>query len=239
MFKYKYFIIASLLFTFLGCQDNVTLSFSEKNITTSNNSIVEVNIPKAEGKTNIANQINAEIQQTVVSALHIGEPDTLTSESIEESITIFNNEYHAFKTDFPETEGPWEAQIDGDIMYKSPEIISTAISSYINTGGAHGLLNVNILNFDAKTGKRIENQTIFNNVNAFKAIAQKHFDIATKDKDIFLDHDNFELPANLGYSNEGIVLLYNTYEIAPYSTGIIQFTIPFEDVDNLLVFNSF
>ena len=38
------------------------------------------------------------------------------------------------------------------------------------------------------------------------------------------------LPENIGFSDEGVILLYNVYEIAPYSEGITEFTIPFEEV---------
>ncbi|ALJ05458.1 hypothetical protein APS56_10145 [Pseudalgibacter alginicilyticus] len=212
------------------------ISFSEINITTSNNSIVEINIPKADGNTTIANQINFEIRKTITAALHFDNPDTITSESIEESITAFNEEYNTFKANFPQNETGWEVQIDGDLMYQSPEVISIAISSYINTGGAHGALNIRILNFDPKTGETIENTALFNNIETFNTLAQKYFKDATKDKDIFLDENSFEFPANIGYSEEGLVILYNPYEIGPYSTGIIQFTIPFDDINSLLVF---
>jgi hypothetical protein len=238
MFKRKHYIIAYVFFIFTNCKDDIKTSFSEINVTTPKNTIVEVSIPNAHGNIEIASNINSVIQKTVITALHIGEPDNITSKSIEESITAFNDEYNAFKTDFSETEQPWEAQIDADIMYQSSEIISIAITSYVNTGGAHGLLNIAILNFDTETGNLIEHSALFSNTEGFKAVAQKHFKAATKDKDLFLEHDGFELPANMGYSDGGIVLLYNTYEIAPYSTGIIQFTIPFEEVNPYLVFNS-
>lgn len=238
MFNRKYYIIAYVFFIFINCKDDIKTSFSEINVTTPNNTIVEVNIPNAHGNIEIANNINSVIQKTVITSLHIGEPDTITSRSIEESITAFNDEYNAFKTDFPETEQPWQAQIDADIMHQSSEIISIAITSYVNTGGAHGSLNIALLNFDSETGTSIENKALFKNIESFKTIAQKYFEDATKDKDIFMDDDSFELPANMGYSDDGIVLLYNTYEIAPYSSGIIQFTIPFEEAAPYLVFNS-
>ena len=123
-------------------------------------------------------------------------------------------------------------------MHQSSEIISIAITSYVNTGGAHGALNIRLLNFNAETGNPIENEVLFKNMDAFKSVVATYFERATKNKDTFLNHDGFEWPANMGYSDEGFVLLYNAYEIAPYSTGIIQFTIPYEEAGSYLVFNS-
>lgn len=238
MLNRKHITIAFLFFIFTSCLNELKTTFSEINITTPNNTIVEVNIPNATGNKEIVNQINSEIQKAVIATLHVGEPHEMTSNSIEESITSFNDEFKSFQSDFPYSEQIWEAQIDGDIMYQSTEIISIAITSYVNTGGAHGILNIALLNFDAINGQPFKNKTLFKDIEAFKSIAQVHFEEATKDKDIFLESNSFELPENIGYSEEGIVLLYNTYEMAPYASGIIQFTIPFKEVANYLVFNS-
>lgn len=233
----KHYLFISLFLYLMACNEDMQTTFSEVNITTSNNKIVEINIPKANGNELVINNINEEINKTVSEALHVGNPETITSKSVEESITSFNNEYESFKNDFPETELPWEAQIDGEVIFQSSSIITIALTSYVNTGGAHGLLNVSFLNFDSITGEKIPNRNLIKNTSAFKKLAKTHLDkaIAEKDDAIF-KMETFELPTNMGYSENGLVLLYNTYEIAPYSTGIIEFTIPFEDVEPFLVF---
>lgn len=239
MHYYKYPILLFCFLTLFNCEDEQKTIFSETNITTENNTIVEINIPLASGNLAISNQINTEIQKTIISALNIGSPNEINSSSIEESINSFNNEYTMFKTDFPETIQVWEAQIDGEVMYQSSEIISIAMTYYTNTGGAHGNLNISLLNFNSETGQRIENNQLFNDTEAFKALAKPYFEKATKDKSLLLDYKAFKLPANIGYNEEGIILLYNTYEIAPYSTGIIEFVVPFEVAQSYLVFNNF
>lgn len=235
--KQRYFYILIFLLV-LSCNKEVKTSFSEINITTENNTIVEVNIPEANGKKTIAEQINSEITKTIAAALHIGDPDSVPSISIEESIKRFNKEYQDFKRDFPETELPWEAQIDGEVVYQSPEIICVAITTYTNTGGAHGLSNISFLNFNATTGNRISNEKLITNPEAFKEMVKLYFDkaIAEKEHAVF-DTETFQLPANIGYTEDGLVLLYNTYEIAPYSTGIIEFKIPYEEAEPFLAFN--
>lgn len=237
MNRYKYLIWFYCLLVLFNCKEEQKTIFIDTNITTKSNSIVEVNIPQFDGQGIVSNQINSEIQNIVISALQIGNQDEITSTSIEESIDSFNNEYKTFKSDFPESLQQWEAQIDGEVMYQSPELTSVAITSYTNTGGAHGNLNITFLNFNSKTGQRIENNKLFKNIEAFKTLAKPFFKEATKDKSLLKDYKHFELPANIGYSEDGIVLLYNTYEIAPYSTGIIEFVIPFEDIESNLVFN--
>ena len=49
------------------------------------------------------------------------------------------------------------------------------------------------------------------------------------------DLDNLPLPGNAPYLSEtGVVFLYTQYEIAPYSSGIITFEIPFADIHPFL-----
>ena len=235
----KHLLIICSFFSLIACEKEVKTSFSEINFTTENNKIVEINIPEAVGNKAVADNINSEIQKPIIAALHIGDPNNMTSKSIEESITAFNNEYISFKTDFPETAPQWEAQIDGEIMFQSPEIISIAITTFTNTGGAHGSLRILFLNFNAQTGTIIKNDTLFNNISAFKTLANSFFNKSVEDKNIQFESTKFQLPENIGYNEEGVVLLYNTYEIAPYTTDIIEFSIPFEDAKPYLVFNNF
>ncbi|MFL1012450.1 DUF3298 and DUF4163 domain-containing protein [Flavisericum labens] len=239
MFKNHYSLIICIFLAFSSCTDEVKTSFSEVSISTKTNHIVEVNVPEAIGNKIIADQINGEISKSISKALSIGEPNSNISKSIKESIDNFNSEYEQFINDFPETEIPWEAQIDGEVVYQSPEIISIAITSYVNTGGAHGISNISFLNFNAENGQKLTNEQLITDISAFKILAKPYFDksIAEKDNAVF-DAKDYQLPANIAYTKDGLVLLYNTYEIAPYSTGIIEFKIPFEKAESYLVFNS-
>jgi hypothetical protein len=236
MQSYKHIAILCLVFFNFTCNEELKTSFTETKITTSTNKLVEINIPNAIDNNLVSNEINTEISYSIIAALQIGESDTITTKTIEESIDAFNEEYNAFNADFPNSALVWEAQIDGEVMFQSPKIISIAITSYVNTGGAHGNTTISFLNFDAVTGKRILNKNLIKNEAAFKEAAKPYFEATIKEEDVLFDSDNFQLPANIGYNEEGIVLLYNTYEIAPYSTGIIEFTIPMNEVSSYLTF---
>ena len=238
MHLYKHLIPICCFLVLFNCKEEQNIVFSEINITSENNIAVEINIPHASGDKIVSNQINAEIQNKIISSLHIGNPDEITSATIEESIAAFNKEYIAFKTDFSETEQIWEAQIDGEVLYQSQDLISIAITSYTNTGGAHGILNISFLNFDSITGQRLQNNQLFNDTEAFKTVAEPYFKDAIEDEGLLLDDNQFELPTNIGYSEEGIILLYNTFEVEPYSNDIIEFAVPFEVAEPFLVFNS-
>ncbi|WJJ97210.1 PdaC/SigV domain-containing protein [Algibacter luteus] len=233
--------ITVLIWCFLilfSCKEEQKITFTDVNISSENNSIVVVNIPEAIGNSTIADRINSEIEQTIISELHIGNRDDITSKTIKESILNFNNEYQSFVKNFPESESIWEAQIDGEVMYQSSEVISIALTTFINTGGATGILNITFLNFESESGKRLENNQLINNLKAFKTLAVPYFNDAIADQDVPLDAIQFKLPANIGYSEDGLVLLYNIQDLSPYLNDILEFAIPFEVVQDILVYNS-
>jgi Deacetylase PdaC/Protein of unknown function (DUF3298) len=236
--KYPFFTVCCFLFVF-SCSKESKIVFTDSYPTTKNNNVVDVLIPVASGDENIANSINSAVADVVINALHTGgNSEPITSESIEESIDEFNAEFNAFDADFPEGLPVWEAQIDGEIMHQSAEILSMSITSYINTGGAQGSLNISFLNFDTKTGRRIKNQELFKDKNAFNNIAKVYFQEEAQNEDILFDLESFKLPENIGFNEEGVILLYNAYEIGPYASGIIEFTIPFEKANSFLHFDS-
>ena len=169
-------------FIFIGCNETLKTTFSEINISTEKNTIIEINIPKANGNEVLKNNINFKIEEIVIDALHTGNTDNVTSKSIEESISSFNEEYNNFKSDFPESKQQWEVQIDGEVIYESIEIISIAMTSYINTGGAHGSLHISFLNFNAETGHLILNNELFNDIEAFKKVAKPYFGKTIEEK---------------------------------------------------------
>ena len=237
MYHKKHLLFFGLFCFLFSCNEELKTTFIEANISTKNNKLVEINVPKATENHEVANQINNEINKTIVAALLIGEQNNASSNSVEESITTFNNEYNTFNANFPNVSQPWEAQIDGEVMMQSNEVISIAMTSYVNTGGAHGITQISFLNFEPLTGKRIKNQNLIKNKKAFKDIAIAYFKNALAEEDVIFERNTFKLPENIGFSNDGVILIYNQYEIAPYATGIIEFTIPVEKVADFLDFN--
>lgn len=232
------FQLVLISFTLWSCsEDEKPIPFEEQHITTEHNSLVEIHIPKAIGNSNAISKINKTLLEKTAMALQLDQ-DKQTVNSLEDNISIFNKEYRAFKDEFSDSVIEWEAQIDGEVMFQSPELISISLTTYTNTGGAHGILVINFLNFDAKSGLLIENKGLFTDKTSFTKLAQPYFEAEIQDKkEMYFEADTFSLPQNIGYSSDGLIFLYNTYEIAPYATGITEFVIPFKDANPYLKFN--
>lgn len=234
-----YHSILVLLIVITSCSRESKLVFDEVNIEQTKNTEINISYPKAEGTAGVSKTINKHIETFIVSELNMTETDN-DALTVQQVVQQFDEEYRKFKAEFGETSQAWTATVNGKVIYETESIICISLESYLDTGGAHGNGNITFLNFNPKTGALLNLNDIINNKAGFKQLAQKYFEKETKEteqiEDYFFGKD-FQLPANLGFSNEGIILLYNNYEIASYAQGITEFVIPFEEAKAFLKVN--
>lgn len=216
-----------------SCKKDLPLSFTEQHIETSENTIVDINYPKAEGPQKVTERINKTIENYLANEINMSEtPDD--NLSLDDAVTNFDNEYKSFKEDFSDSTQQWEASIESEITYLSETIICMSVNSYLDTGGAHGNSHVSFLSFDKITGELLKQEDIIKDEASFKEFVKPYFIKATQGlsddsslEDLFFGED-FQLPENIGFGEDGLILLYNVYEIASYSQGFTEFSIPYE-----------
>lgn len=230
----KITLLILVTFVFISCNQEVNLTFSETNFAINENAIIEINIPNADGTNDVSKAINSTIEHFIVNTISFNE-DSPINISLSDAVKKFDSIYIAFKDDFDENTLIWEALIEGDVTYQSPALTCIAINSYLNTGGAHGNMIISFLNFNSQTGQLLQTEDHIKNKTDFIKLAEKHFNLKlqeSSDEDVFDNYffeEDFHLPENIGFSDDGVILLYNVYEIASYSEGITEFTIPFEE----------
>nr|WP_262902579.1 RsiV family protein [Winogradskyella sp. SM1960] len=117
------------------------------------------------------------------------------------------------------------------------------MSTYEFKGGAHGNDKIKLLNLDAKSGKTIELNDFINDIDGFTSVAKSQF-ISSLDQnkdqltiENFFFGEPFHLPQNIGFSEEGLVLIYNVYEVASYDLGYTEFMIPYNEAEPYLKIN--
>lgn len=115
-----------------------------------------------------------------------------------------------------------------EILLETIGIICMRFDLQEYTGGAHPNYTTKYIIFD-KTKKKelkISDLVIKKSISNFWKIAETFFGNEAPSQLLF--EPKFIHPENIGINSNGIVLFYNRYEIAPYSSGDIQFIIPFE-----------
>lgn len=121
------------------------------------------------------------------------------------------------------------------VTYNTNNIVSLYTDEYEFTGGAHGLTNRQSQNWDFRIGRQITLQEMFpRDLNYVSNILKQINDTIRKDiengNNIYFDNyccltaENFNVN-NFYLENGNIVIYYQQYDIAPYSSGILTFNI--------------
>lgn len=133
------------------------------------------------------------------------------------------------------------------MLTQTKQYVTYYYETYQYGGGAHGYLTQVGFTFRKSDGRQIP---LLKNTNSRKLAkllkegVRRHFserpDKPLSDQELldflFAEEvsalNNLPLPGNSPYlSDTGMVFLYTQYEIAPYSSGIITFEIPFKDIE--------
>jgi hypothetical protein len=221
-----------------SCKEEVVINFSETNILVENETVVEINIPKVDGKTTASKNINTILEAFVNDALTIDAAKTAKA-SIKENITALSESYKTFKKqleDLSITDLPvWEAIVDGEVLYKNEAMVCIAMNATINTGGAHSNIVTQFLNFDVNSGKSLGFQELFNDVEGFKTVVKKYYDkellTGYVNPNVDFKGKDFQLPKTIGFSEDGVIIFYDT--LTP-SDEPLEFTIPYEVANKFL-----
>lgn len=124
----------------------------------------------------------------------------------------------------------------------SDDILSFYIDYYQFTGGAHGITTRIAYNVDMHTGKEVILNDLFKEGFDFKTTIDKEIgrQIAKDPDRYFMGKDGFNgIKQNQTFyvKNNSVVVYFGLYEIAPYASGISEFTIPHKLLDGNLIYD--
>jgi len=136
---------------------------------------------------------------------------------------------------------PYEAYMEYKITYNQDGFLSLYIDKYEYTGGAHGNTVRSSDTWELCNGAHIPLYCYFKPEANYKEllieeiIRQADENMDTDTPPYFEDYrklivENFN-PLSYYLTPEGLSIYYQQYEIAPYATGIVVFTIPYSIVE--------
>lgn len=239
----KLFYYLLVLTMVWSCQDKDRIAFEPQVFNPDNCTScpqVTISIPKALHNDPLSTAINNALREEVISMLIYD--DEIQASTIEEAITSFNNGFFEIKKLFPDEPVGWEAQINGKISYEDKNIISIRIDSYSFTGGAHGFSTTRFLNFDKKMAIELDNSQLFKDDEAFTDYAEQQFRIqeeipigtSINYTGFMFEGDEYYLPDTIGFTEEGVQLIYEQYEVASYAYGPITLTLPYAAIKSYI-----
>ena len=129
-------------------------------------------------------------------------------------------------------------------------VLSLVYNTYTFTGGAHGTYAELAYNFDTESGERITLDTLSADPDGLAAFLREYITkLYTDDadgyysarvyEDLSVDAENNPIAdlvrdGVLYFNNEGMVFFAQPYEIGPYASGIIEFTVPYADLTGVI-----
>lgn len=134
-------------------------------------------------------------------------------------------------------------EISYNISHADNEIVSVLFGNYFYTGGVHPNSYSFVLNYDLKTGRELKLADLFKpNSDYLKVISG--YSIGQLKKDLGEDSDAEWIEAGAGakaenYKNwnitkKGILITFDSYQVASYAAGPQEVTIPFAEIKNIL-----
>lgn len=204
---------------------------------------IKIDVPIAKNSKVPADSINKKIFSVVKEIVYFGEDPTKVND-YNTLAASFIESYEEMHQKFPTETFGWEGKIIGNVEFDSDQILNIKIDHYTFTGGAHGYQGFRSLLFNPKTGKIIFNDQLFTNENEFKAFAEKKFrekykipaKVNINATGLMFENDKFQLPQNIFYTDEGLLLYYNSYEAASYADGPKEILFPYDEVNKYLKF---
>lgn len=230
-----------ILVIFSSCVQENPFEFEETLIEKEQPVKIEIIYPKIKGASDVSSKINRAIETSLAEQIAFFEEDT-DNLTLDKAISQFENRFVDFKNEFEANAYPWEVLINSEIVFQSMYVITISIDSYTFTGGAHGNSVITLLNFDPETGDLYTQDNVLKPSKDFIALVEQYFKTETaaktndRSENYFFGAD-FKLPENIGFNDEGVIFLYNTYELASYAEGITEFTIPYAEVSKFIKIN--
>ena len=136
----------------------------------------------------------------------------------------------------------YEAYSDYKVTYNKNNLISIPMKLYEFTGGAHGMSYLKAFNYDLISGKEIKLKDMFKKDINYKTIIDKYIKQQIQEnKDIYFNEEQgFKgISDNQSFyiEEDGIVVYFGLYEIAPYYVGIPKFKLTWDQFGQYLNYN--
>jgi hypothetical protein len=200
----------------------------------------EVQYPIIKG---IARAANDSLLEQIAKSIDTGNPEAQSS-SFEDAGALFISDFAQAQIEFPENTMGWYFKASVHVSLLTDTLVSLKSSAEFFTGGAHGGYGTYFINIRPSTGETVTLDNIFRSgyEESLRAIGENVFrkslnltDSASLAEEGFeFPQDKFELNDNFGLSKDGILFVFNIYEIAPYVLGAQEILIPYDKIKGLL-----
>ena len=179
-----------------------------------------------------ADKINAYYQNEILA-----QDDQDAEEFIQNSVS----DAESYDLDFS-----YEYTQEINCMRADEAVISFSIMNTDYTGGAHGGEGITSENFDSQTGTHLSlTDVMTEDPMSAERLAALVAEGLYEDQEVYsMLYDTAQIPTNAKklvedgkswyFAEDGMVLYFSTYSIAPYAAGDIEITVPYEELSTIV-----
>lgn len=168
-------------------------------------------------------------------------PDT-TYNSLEEEGKAFISNFDEF-IELDEYPRAWFMDFQAKVIANTPNYLALCVDQSEYTGGAHGNYAILFFNYDLSKRDTLGLAEVIPTEHwpTLDSIAEVIFrkqENLSADQDLsdayFFEDNTFHLNTNFTLNSEGLLFLYNVYEIKPYAAGTTELLIPYQAIAQLM-----
>lgn len=148
---------------------------------------------------------------------------------------IENEDFAQEMDELPEFMLNWSESLEGNFLPRHDGYISYIKYIYGYCGGAHGMDAKIGVTFEMSTGKTVTEDDLFwpGYENRLTESLRNHFRDCNTYRATLSDTELFP-SGNFYLTSSGITYIYQRYEIGSYADGIIEITVPWNEIQDLL-----
>ena len=151
-----------------------------------------------------------------------------------QAVATMAKTFDDYRHDFPDDNIGWQVNIETNELYRNDTLLTVAVNSFWFFGGAHGNYEVHYLNINRQSGHLLSPEELVPDLQALreqaeKIFRQKYLPAGTdswEEAGFAFKGNAYQLPQNLAFAGDSIILHYNQDEIAPYAAGDFHFSVP-------------
>jgi len=195
----------------------------------------------SQGSKQVAQDLNQKIQAFLLAST--GQKKS-PSKDLENFANDFFSEYQKAKKDYPQIPGAWFLERTVKVDLDAPDVLAEQTTDSEFTGGAHPNSETEFINYKPNDGSRIVLADLFvpDYLPKLTAIAEKNFREKQQipegqnlqEAGYFFENGVFKLNQNFSIGTRDLTFLFNPYEAGPYAMGPIQFSIPYDQLKDIL-----
>jgi hypothetical protein len=193
-----------------------------------------------EGQTPGLAEISREVRMRLLDPVY-EDPAPETYDDLAES---FISAYREMQEGFPDYRTGWTLEREAAVMYAGDSLVCIAFSEMSFTGGAHPNSRKAFVNFRAADGSAVglsdllvegyEKELARAGERVFREARGLGGDESLEAAGFWFEGGVFQLNDNFGVTGEGLVFRFDHYDVAPYSMGSTEFTIPYKEIAFLI-----